>query len=349
MMWIVRQLLAAAVLGTKARVDTWKMLAHLLDAGFSLERALGIGIETADAQGQQLRAWVLKRWRRALMENRFADEVSRWVPASEAMIFTGYGRVSAELLCAAAARVAEVRARQLGVVIRALALPVVLTLMIVMILWGAGVEFIPVMEQLSPRSTWRLTTRLLGDTATWVYEDILTLAAIVLASLAAVAAAMLLWVGPGRPALDRIPPFSIYRTLTGSSFIFVTVEFLRAGLDLNDRAFEVLRGAAAPYASHRIGAIQRRMAAGRGLGAAMSETGHGFPDPSLVPVIRALDGTPGWERKLAEFVEAWVERSEAKLRAGAMVLNGLLMFLVTAITAVAIDGMFGMMSSAQTL
>ena len=348
-MWIVRNLLAVAVLGTKTRIDTWKMLAHLLDAGFSLERALGIAIETADAQGQQLRAWVFKCWRRALLANRFASEIARWIPASEAMIFTGYGRVDAALLFAAAARVADVRARQLGVVVRALALPVVLTVMIVLILWGAGLEFIPVMEKISPRSGWDLTTRLLGDASTWVYEDIATLAVGVAAGLAALAAVMVLWTGPGRAALDRVPPFSIYRTLTGSSFIFVVTEFLRAGLDLNDRAFEVLKESAGAYARSRIGAIQRQMAAGHGLGAAMSETGHGFPDPSLVPVIAALDGTPRWEAKLADFVAAWVERSEASLRAGAMVINGLLMILVTAITAVAIDGMYGMMSAAQTM
>ena len=348
-MWIVRPLLAVLVLGTKTRVDAWKMLTHLLDAGFSLERALGIGIETADAQGQQLRAWVFKRWRRALLASDFAGEIARWVPASEAMIFTGYGNVRAELLFAAAARVAEVRARQLGVVVRALALPVLLSAMIVMILWGAGLELIPVMETISPRAGWEFSARLLGAASTWVYEDIGILAASVAGGLAALGAVIVLWVGPGRAALDRFPPFSIYRTLTGSAFVFVAVEFLRAGLDLNDRAFEVLKSAAGPYARHRIGAIQKGMASGKGFGAAMSETGHGFPDPSLVPVIRALDGTPGWEDKLADFVAAWVERSETSLRAGAMVLNGALMLLVTIITSVAIVGMYGMMSAAQAL
>lgn len=348
-MQLARKTVAAIALGTRARVDTWKMLAHLLDAGLSLERALGIGVETADAQGQQLRAWLLKRWRRALLANDFTAELARWVPASEAMIFSGYGTIRAELLFAAAARVAEVRARQLGVVFRALALPVLLAVMIVLILWGAGREFIPVMERISPREGWEFTTRLLGDASTWVYEDIGILVASIAACLAGLAAVMLLWVGPGRATLDRFPPFSIYRTLTGSAFIFVATEFLRAGVDLNDRAFEILKAPAATYARHRIGAIQRGMAAGKGLGAAMSEAGHGFPDPSLVPVVRALDGTTHWEEKLADFVAAWVERSETSLRAGAMVLNGALMILVTVIAAVAVDGMYGMMSAAQTL
>ena len=125
---------------------------------------------------------------------------------------------------------------------------------------------------------------------------------------------MVHWTGPGRTALDRIAPFSLYRTITGSAFLFVALEFLAAGLDLNDRAFEDLKRHASPYARHCIGAIQRGMARGAGLGRAMALAGHGFPDPALVPVAAALDGAPGWEDKLARFVERWVGRSEDLLK-----------------------------------
>ena len=94
---------------------------------------------------------------------------------------------------------------------------------------------------------------------------------------------MVHWTGPGRTALDRIAPFSLYRTITGSAFLFVALEFLAAGLDLNDRAFEDLKRHASPYARHRIGAIQRGMARGAGLGRAMALAGHGFPDPAWFP------------------------------------------------------------------
>ena len=140
---------------------------------------------------------------------------------------------------------------------------------------------------------------------------------------------MVHWTGPGRTVLDRIAPFSLYRTITGSAFLFVALEFLGAGLDLNDRAFEDLKRHASPYARHRIGAIQRGMARGAGLGRAMALAGHGFPDPTLVPVAAALDGAPGWEDKLARFVERWVGRSEDLLKSRAAALNGALLIVVT--------------------
>ena len=157
---------------------------------------------------------------------------------------------------------------------------------------------------------------------------------------------MVHWTGPGRTTLDRIAPFSLYRTITGSAFLFVALEFLAAGLDLNDRAFEDLKRHASPYARHRIGAIQRGMARGAGLGRAMALAGHGFPDPALVPVAVALDGAPGWEDKLARFVERWVGRSEDLLKSRAAALNGALLIVVTLAMAAGIDAMFSVLQQA---
>ena len=132
----------------------------------------------------------------------------------------------------------------------------------------------------------------------------------------------------------------------GSAFLFVALEFLAAGLDLNDRAFEDLKRHASPYARHRIGAIQRGMARGAGLGRAMALAGHGFPDPALVPVAAALDGAPGWEDKLARFVERWVGRSEDLLKSRAAALNGALLIVVTLAMAAGIDAMFSVLQQA---
>ena len=130
---------------------------------------------------------------------------------------------------------------------------------------------------------------------------------------------------PAGPSSTASRPSLCTATITGSAFLFVVMEFLAAGIDVNDRAFEALKRSASPYVRHRIGSIQGFMARGAGLGRSMVLAGQGFPDPSLVPVVAALDGAPGWERKLARFVERWVGRSEELLRARAAALNGALL------------------------
>ena len=340
------KLWAALVLGRKARTDVFRMIADLLEAGFSLERALSIAAQVAKDQGQRGRARLLLSWRRALLEDRFADAVAGSLPASEAMIFHGYGRVDAGVLFAAGARVAEMRDRQLNAVWKALAMPAVLGVGLVLLLWAAGGYFIPVIETVSPPDQWSAGARLFRSVSLWLHGNSAVFGAVLAGLAALTSAAMVAWTGPGRVLLDRIAPFSLYRTLTGSAFLFVVMEFLAAGIDVNDRAFDTLKRAASPYARNRIGAIQGFMARGAGLGRSMVMAGHGFPDPSLVPVVAALDGAPGWERKLALFVDRWVGRSEALLRARAAVLNSALLIVAAIVMGSGIDAMFSILERA---
>ena len=330
-------------MGRKARVDCFQTVADLLAAGFELERALEV---TARASGHGGRARLIASWRAALPAGRFAEAMAGSVPAAEAMIFEAYGRVDAGRLFAAAARVADLRERQMAAVRKALAMPLLLALALVLMLWSAGGWFVPVLEGVVPPERWGPAAGLFRAASLWLHAQPLTFAAICGAVGVPVAAAMVHWTGPGRTALDRVAPFSLYRTVTGSAFLFTVLEFLGAGLDLNDRAFDDLKRRAAPYARHRIGAIQRHMRHGAGLGRAMTLAGHGFPDPALVPVVAALDGVPGWERKLSGFVERWVGRSEDLLRTRAAGLNAALLILVTAIVAAGIDAMFSILQQA---
>ena len=76
---LVQRLAAALVLGRKARVDVFRMIADLLEAGFSLERALSIAAQVAKDQGQRARAQLLLSWRRALLD-RFAETAADALP-----------------------------------------------------------------------------------------------------------------------------------------------------------------------------------------------------------------------------------------------------------------------------
>lgn len=346
MLRLAHALAAALVFGRRARLDCFAMVADLLEAECSLERALEIAAGAARDEGRRGRAWVLGRWRRALPEDRFAETAARWLPGSEAMIFEAYGRVDARVLFGAAARVAGLRDRQAAAVRQATAMPLVLAGGLAVLLWAAGGHFVPVLETVSPPERWGPGAQAFRAASVWLHAHPWRFCAAAGALASLTAAAMLAWTGPGRTALDRVAPFSLYRMLAGSAFLFVVLELLAAGVDVNDRTFEALKRPASPYVRHRIGAIQRGMARGAGLGRSMVLAGHGFPDPSLVPVVAALDGLPGWERKLGRFVERWAERSEALLKARAAVLNGALLAAVAAVMAAGVDAMFSVLEQA---
>ena len=337
---------AAVFLRRSARIDLYHTVADLLTAEFSIERALATARATMVAQGKTLEAKPLTHWQDALTRGRLATEVDRWVPASEAMIFAAYGRVPAEALFAAAARVAEMRDRQTAAVREAVSMPLLLVATTLALLWGAGEVFIPAIDPILPAEQWPWTGRIFRAMAlfihTWPHAIAATLAAAVLAARLV----LLKWTGPGRAFLDRIAPFSIYRTVVGSAFLFVLLEYLRAGLDLNDRTFEELKRAASPYTRHRIATIQDRMRSGISLGAAMMTSGHGFPDPTLSPVVAALDGVPEWDTKLSRFVDRWILRSESLMRSRSAAINTALTLFVTALITGVVQSLFEIMNAA---
>ena len=136
-----RRAFAALVLGRKARVDCFRTVADLLESGFELERALDVTVRAQRGQGPSLRAGLLEGWRRALIENRFAEAMAASAPPAEAMIFQAYGRIEAAVLFAAAARVADLRDRQISAVRKALTMPLTLAAGLAVMLWAAGGVF----------------------------------------------------------------------------------------------------------------------------------------------------------------------------------------------------------------
>ena len=345
MRW-VKRFAGSVVLGRQMRVDIYLTIGDLLTSGFALEKAFEIVISTLKDEGKDFEAWILRNWSTALRRGRFAQEVEAWVPASEAMIFAAYGRVDATALFVGAGRVTEMRDRQIKALVVALAMPVVLFFTLIVMLWGAGGFFIPVMTDLIAEEDWPATSLVLRDVSLWLYAYPYIFGIAIVTVIAFFWVLILNWTGPGRARFDRVAPFSLYRVVVGSAFMFVLLEYLRAGIDLNDRTFEELKKSASRYTRHRIGAVQALMSRGKGLGASMIATGHGFPDPKLLRIVESLDGVPGWETKILAYVNRWVLRSEALMKARASVLSNVLYLLATVMAGGAIQTMFTMLDVA---
>ncbi len=323
-----RRFLAA---GTGARVDIWYLMHDLLRGGLEMPQALE-AVMRAKAR-ETFRVEMLRDWNRALAAggDAFAVELSRWVPASEAMVFYGLGRARAETLFLAAARVAEMRAKQVRAVAMALFWPLVIFLGCAGMTWFMGYEVFPAMRAVSDPSRWDAFSAVLAWASEGLYAHDLEAGLLLVLAVLAGRLVVLRWTGRGRAFADRFAPFSLYRMLSGSGFLFVCVEFLRVGVDLNAATFAQFERGASAYVRSRMRRVSGLMLnEGLGFGSALAASGHEFPDKSLVAVAAAMEGRADWEETLAGFVERWIERSEAVMRAKTMVLNTVLMTLGTA-------------------
>ena len=345
--WLARSAVRTIAARTAARVDIWHLIRGLLLAHFSLREALRITIEANEGSG--LRCLMLRRWQGAQAgdPDEFVAELRRWVPATEAMIFYGMGSVQPEELFAAAARVAEMRAKQMKAVMAALLIPTVIGLGCLGLVWFMGGYVMPEMKEVSDPHRWSPFAVWVEAICSGFYANDLMVALVLSAMAAALWLLVLRWTGRGRVMLDKVAPFSLYRILSGSAFLFTCIQFMRLGVDLNEQTFARLSAGASPYVRSRIRAIQNRMSSeGTGFGKAMKATKLGFPDPVLVAVAAALDGQVGWEDELAGFVDRWIDRSEATMNARAAALNILLLAFGATVMVVVPLALFEVMSQA---
>lgn len=334
--------------GTAARVNLWNLIADLLATGFGSGDALQL-VLAANRRNLLLRV-VLRRWQLADAGGTasFVAELSRWAPASEALIFHGMTSVNVEALFRAAARVAEMRARQIRAILAALGWPVAIAAAVLFMVWYIGGHVMPVMREATDPASWPGWAHAMDGLATAFYRWDWAFGLALLAAAAAVWVAVLRWTGRGRRTLDLVAPFSLYRIVSGSAFFLVVLEFLRLRVDLTERTWERLAMGASPYVRSRIRAVQVQMVrGGMGFGRALQAAETGFPDETLVTVAAALDGRPDWEEQLRGFTERWIERSGAVIAAAALVLNAALMVVSTVVALAMLSMVFEVFSRVE--
>ncbi len=342
----IQKLLAA---GTDQRIDTFYMIEGLLLAGIDLSRVLNTVSRAAAARSDNSTVAMMEYWQDALANSRFPEEMTYWAPSSEAVVFQGYGlgRISAAELFNGAARIATLKAKLISEVMKACIMPILLTVGCFVMLWMAGGNMLPALESISDRSSWGLMTIIVTDVSKWVYANTILVVAIIGAVIALFWVVTVAYAGPGRRAMDRLPPFSIYKLVTGCSFLIVVLEFVRVGQELSSRFFTRLEETSSPYVRSRIRAVRANMARGDQFGAAMKASGNNFPDAGLIAVAEALDGTPDWNVELGKFMERWIERSERTLKSRLGLMRNILFVVVAVILGSLVSAMFDVMSQVQ--
>ncbi|MFC6523200.1 type II secretion system F family protein [Undibacterium arcticum] len=142
--------------------------------------------------------------------------------------------------------------------------------------------------------------------------------------------------GRARYYLDKIPPWSIYRMLHGSTFFLNVGVLLSADVHL-PVVLEMLKARANPWLKERIEDALHGVNIGANLGEALHRAGHDFPDRRGVQLLRIISGQSGSEENLEAFGSRWMEESVTNLgKASKLILacaisfNGAIILLVLA-------------------
>ncbi|OXR48030.1 secretion system protein F [Pusillimonas sp. T2] len=336
----LEQKLNAWLLSGNARIEMYETLALLLENGVVLDKAIRDLYMIESNQGKKpkaTRAMMLADLKQAVASGQsLSTALVRWAPSQEvALIKAGEttGQL-AEALMECSKIILAKRAVK-SAVQQGTAYPILLMVVFVILLYQISTKMVPQFARTTPEENWTGAAWLLAQIAHFVTNwGVHTLVVLALFGI------WVTWSLPNmyRPKLrvwlDRIPPWSIYRALHGSTFLLNVSVMLKAGVRLQD-VLIIMARTGSPWVKSRIGAALAGINSGQNLGQALYRTGYEFPERRLIDFLRAVSDQDGFDEHLAKFGERWLTKSVEKVKAAfniifvsALVFMGGLMILV---------------------
>lgn len=136
--------------------------------------------------------------------------------------------------------------------------------------------------------------------------------------------------GPLRLKLERIPPWSTYRAVVGSTFLSNVAVMLRNGIGL-EAALLQLRNTATPYLEERIDGALHGIRQGLNFGEALYSSEMQFPAPFAIRMIRPLASKEGFDMSLEEYAKEWAEDTVATVKSAMALIQNMVLIAIALI------------------
>ncbi len=328
-----------------ARLRIYRKLISLLRNRFSIMDALDRvrGIITNDGKNpDEPLALAILYWTRSLQDgNPFSVAIEGWAPATERLMLS-VGDVShLEDALENLIKVTEGTAKMKAPLISALSYPMFLSMMTVLIIYAIGVYMVPPMINAAPDTRWTGTAKDLVSLSVWIDENWLLAFSILPILFILIGITMGRWKGKTRTFFENVPPWSLYRTFVGVTWLLSMAAFVRAGTPVS-QAMRALRHDASPYLLYRIDTALVFINNGDNLGDALTKAELGFPDKEIIGDLRIYSEMDNFQGALDQMANEWLENSVDGITQKAAVLNMIATLFVSGAIAWAVMGTFAM-------
>lgn len=200
---------------------------------------------------------------------KLSTALSRWAPANEVMIIKAGEQSDLASAFENAAITTEKTKAMKSTVIKSSAYPVALIAMLFGLMYLFSTQAVPKLTEVKDPATWEGASAMLYTISKFV-ENYWPL---VLGSIFGVVTAFFYMLprltGQVRVYLDRVPPFSVYRTMQSSSFLISMSSLMKTGVPIVD-AVKQLHELSSPYMRYHLNEILRKMNAGVSHGNALN-------------------------------------------------------------------------------
>lgn len=123
-----------------------------------------------------------------------------------------------------------------------------------------------------------------------------------------------------RVFLDKMPPWSIYRLVVGSSFLVTLSALLKSGIPLQESIIQINKYAS-PYLSTRLTAILDETRKGRNFGDALDATQYQFPDDEIIDDLVMYSTLPNFDQVLYDYGKTWMKEGIETVKVQAILLE----------------------------
>ncbi|OLN30033.1 Type II secretion inner membrane protein (PulF) [Desulfovibrio sp. DV] len=331
------ELLARLAFSSSVRQRTWKKLAAQARHGMSLDQSL---------RQMQLRA-TSRRSPAALVFARVLEHLglghnlgaslSDFVTPEEVMLISSgqrSGRFPEGLELAAGLLAA--RQKILGAVVSALAYPVFLFGICILLLGVVSVMVMPKFAMLSDPAKWHGAAAAFYKMTSFVASFAGAVTLLVILGLIATALLTLpIWTGRLRLYVESLPPWSIYRLTVGSVWLYTLSTLMHSGVQLSHILESMINSeTVSPYLRERILAISIENGHGKNLGDSMYDCRMNFPDQELIDDLRVYAVLPGFHRQMHELATEWMHEGVELVKQQSRIMNLVGIVLITVLICI---------------
>lgn len=331
----LRAALARSAFNDSVRVRTWKKLTAQIHFNLDLLLSITTLRDRAKNRGSRLLAEaygiILDRMNTGLSLGAALEGLA---PAEEVLLITG-GQESGQLtqtlpLCV---ELIEAKREILRSLAQALAYPLLLLTMLVILVVTLAVHVMPNIAMLVDPSRLTGAASIMHRWSDWVASPtgaFLGLLLFVLLILSVVS--MPFWTGPLRLRVEHLPPWSFYRLVIGSVWLFTVATLMKGGMQLNHILESQLKTPSlSPWLRERVQAVHAEVGLGKGLGEALADSGMRFPDEELVEDLCMYSTLPRFHEHLHAMAHSWLHDGVATITRQAQILNGVCLASIIAL------------------
>jgi type II secretory pathway component PulF len=326
---IIERIKLKLLFSTGVRLSLYDKISSFLKEGIPLNDILeSLKEQYEDKTPGDIKITVIKIWMsRLAVGMTFSEAIKDMVPPGESVLIKA-GEKSGDITTAFENAIMTTKASQkmVGTLKSGLAYPFVLILMLAGLIYMFSTTAVPELASVLEPSKWPDASKLLYSMSMFVKDYWWTVILAAMVFFYVVISSLSVLTGESRKFLNKIPPWSLYKTFQGSVFLISVSSMMKSGISIYEAIAQV-KSLSPKYVKKEIDVIMKKLDSGIPVGESLNS---GFLDKEIGMDIEIYGKLSNMQKVMGAIGEQSVIQGIAQIEvATKLISNIVLMFLAT--------------------